>query len=203
MGKRMFIWDQRLKGDTPAISAGDNLYKVDASTTIDHAFGWIRDYAGQQGGLDVLYIMCHGYYAWEENQQLQMSIAVGGYGLQLCKEGLTLTTVDGAGRAIEGKIKAIVIYSCGASSTQSNNAGTKKPGDGKYFCEQLCKKSKAEVYAADREQFYSPGVRHWYDPSTWGNKGIDFGKWEGTVYKYAPPDGTRTVMEKNASPSPV
>src|SRR5438105_7936727 len=93
MGKVMYIRDKRLKGNPPAISPGDNLFEVDDKWKLADAFLWVKNYAGSQSGLDVLNILCHGYYGWEDNVQLQMCIAVGGYGLQLCKEGLVLGNI--------------------------------------------------------------------------------------------------------------
>jgi hypothetical protein len=188
MDQRMTIHDRRLKGGiAPPIA--QNTFAVDDKWTLRNAFLWVHNYAKAKGGLQMLNIMCHGFYGWEDNAQLQACIAVGGYGLQLCKEGLTLHTIDTVASLIKGQIKEITIYACGTASTQSNNRGS--AGDGKYFCKQLAAKTKAVVYGADREQVYNYWKGH-------PEKPIDFGDWEGNVFRFWP-DGRQELVESRAA----
>jgi hypothetical protein len=187
--ERMTIHDKRLQGNPPPIS--QNTFQVDENWKIVNAFAWVSSYAKSKNGLDVLYIMCHGLYVYEENDQVQASGPIGGYGLQLCSEGLTVNNVAAVGKMIEGLIDNIVIFACGAASDQSSSLI-----NGQYLCANLAVKSKATVYAADRKQWYNPG-------STSGGSAdvpLDFGAWEGTVYSFTP-DGIVRPIEKNSSPS--
>src|SRR5580693_6047660 len=90
MPSSMLIHDARLEGNPPGDMA-DNTYEVDENVPIAHALGWIAEYSRRSGGLSDLYVMCHGY---EGNFDLRNQACVpqthGGFGLALCKEGLTL-----------------------------------------------------------------------------------------------------------------
>lgn len=185
MGERMTIHDRRLLGNPPAIA--QNTFHVDGTWELSNAFVWVGNYARSKSGLEILYIMCHGLYGWEENQQLQASTAVGGYGLQLCKQGLTLSTISVVATNIRRHIDNIVIYACGTASGQSNNWGTGRAGDGQHFCKQLARQTSAMVYAADRKQIYT------YYPGS-ATLPLDFGRWEGTVYRFDP-NGSIRAME--------
>ena len=187
MGERMTIHDKRLLGNPPAIA--QNTFQVDANWELSNAFLWVGNYARSKGGLDILYVMCHGLYGWEENRQLQASIAIGGYGLQLCKQGLTLATMNVVATNIRSLISNIVIFACGAASAQSNNWGTGRAGDGQHFCKELAKRTRSVIYAADRMQVYT------YYPGS-ATLPLDFGRWEGTVYRFDP-DGSIQAMESS------
>src|ERR1700727_3192577 len=58
----MLVHDMRLAGGTPSNLAANN-YEVDGAVPVQHAFDWIHSYAQTQGGLDNLYILCHGFEA--------------------------------------------------------------------------------------------------------------------------------------------
>jgi hypothetical protein len=91
MASSMLVHDRRLAGNPPG-NLADNTYRVDATVPIAHAIGWIAEYARRSGGLTDLYVMCHGFESTANyGQQMSMNTAArGGFGLQLCTEGLSL-----------------------------------------------------------------------------------------------------------------
>ena len=188
MSENMTIRDARLLGNPPGLSF--NTFTVDQNWDLGAAFLWVKNFARSNGGIDTLYVLCHGLYTWEENVQLQASIPIGGYGLQLCKQNLTLSTVDMVGTLVNGLIRNMVLFACGAASTQSNNATQRD----QTFCRMLAKKTGAVVYGADRMQVYYPMA---------GTKSpMNFAEWEGTVYRFDPDGGVRAV-ERNAPKTPT
>ncbi len=190
MPKRMLVHDARLNGASPSIA--QNQYEVGAGDPTDHIIGWIGYYARSQGGIDELIVMCHGYAVLADNvAQMTRPDAIGGAGLQLGRDGLTLRNVgltrnwrkpDGS-----AAIQKVYLYACGASAPSMYNDPFY---DGRRFCGEMALHSGAEVYAAD--------VLQWY---TTGSTGvIDFGNWEGRVYKYSPDDGQPTQVKLPRQP---
>lgn len=187
--ENMTIRDARLLGNPPNLTF--NTFTVDATWELASAFLWVKNFAKAHTRLDTLFILCHGLYQWEENNQLQASIAVGGYGLQLCKQNLTLGTVDVVSNQIKGLVDNIVLFACGSASTQSNNPAQRD----QTFCKKLAEKTKAVVYGADRMQVYFPML---------GTKSaMNFAEWEGTVYRFDPDGKTVDVVEKNVAKTPT
>jgi hypothetical protein len=184
----MLIHDKRLAGRTPSKLAENN-YEVDGNVSIKHMIDWVHSYAGSQGGLDDLYIMCHGYEAnWNLGDQTCTRFQVGGFGLAICAEGLDLTNA-GLMAALKGDIKTITIFACATADTGEGNEGT--VADGMRFCGEIALWTGATVIAATQTQFYSHerSLLDWID----GRDGeIDFGSWEGPVYSFSPDDGSAT-----------
>jgi len=180
----MLVHDTRLEGNSPRDLA-DNTYNVDQTVPIGHAVGWIAEYARRSGGLSDLYVMCHGYegnFNYEDNSSTNE--AHGGFGLQLCKEGLslynaTLTT------SFKDRIRKITIFACATADTASYNVGT--GADGMRFCGEIALWSQAEVVAAVQTQYYNKNRTFW-DWLTRSNRAgtINFGEWEGPVYSFTP-----------------
>jgi hypothetical protein len=54
--------------------------------------------------------------------------------------------------AIHRKVEHIIVYSCGAANTERRNQGTR--ADGRYLMGALAIHTNANVYAADRIQWY-------------------------------------------------
>jgi hypothetical protein len=182
----MIVHDTRLSGNAPRIA--QNIYKVDATTDISHCIGWIRTYAQTQTGLDELLIMCHGYEAhWDLGSQSSTLQEAGGFGLQLCKDGLSLYNASLV-RSWNGLINRITIYACAVADTGSGNEGT--AGDGRRLMGEIALYSGAEVIASSKTQYYS---------ISWWSKQIDFGKWEGPVYRFDPDTGRPSQI----SPGPM
>lgn len=192
----MIMWDNRLAdlastqqcADVGPPTWADNAFVVGDSWDIGNAFLWVGNYARSQGGLDALYIMCHGYYTQDDSASLGMCmLAVGGFGLALCKQGLVQSTLPVVISRLSGcGIKAIVIFACGAASDQGNHSFARA------MWQQLAVGTGATVYGADREQLYTIT----YHGAT------DFGQWEGTVWQFNP-DNTVLPVESNPSPYPI
>lgn len=192
--KRMIWHDKRLLGVAPPIA--NNTHVVDGNTDLDGSIGWIAHYAETQGGLDELIIMCHGF---ETNADLSKRMStlktVGGFGLQICKQGLTIGNVNKVEKwwpdpkdPTTALIQRITIYACGSADTGPGNAGTW--GDGMRFMGYFAMKSGAYVIAAKEAQTYNPESVRPVNPLP-----IDFGEWEGPVYLFSPETGTGTPYQ--------
>lgn len=110
----------------------------------------------------------------------------GGMGLELGREDVTHTNVA-MWSAIAGKVDNIVVYSCGAGDTQPGNEGT--TADGRYLMGALAIHANANVYAADKIQWYGT----FNDLS---NGRYEFGAWEGTLYKFPPSGNPPTIVAR-------
>lgn len=189
----MLVHDLRLAGQTPG-NLAENNYEVDGSVPIQHMIDWIHSYAQSQGGLENLYILCHGYEAnWNLGDQTCTRFQVGGFGLALCAEGLDLSNAS-LTAALKGDIKTITIFACATADTGAGNQGT--AADGMRFCGEIALWTKAAVIAATQTQFYTLETTFW----DWikGRQGtIDFGDWEGPVYRFSPDDGSATQISPN------
>lgn len=168
MGKSIILHDRRLAGAAP-ISRETTTIRLDAATPIAQVFSAIKTLV-RLDGVQNLYILCHGYAG--QSARGQVCADMGGEGLELGREGLMHANVARWG-AIRGDVENIVVHSCGAADTQPENVGTN--ADGKYLMGSLAIHANATVYAGDRIQ--------WYAGST---ATIDFGHWEGTLWKFAP-----------------
>jgi hypothetical protein len=92
-------------------------------------------------------------------------------GLQLGKENVLHTNVS-SWVAIKDCVKKIVIYACASADTEPGNRGT--TADGQYLLGALAIHANADVYGADRIQ--------WYSGATSGD--VHFGKWEGQLWHF-------------------
>src|SRR6185437_74547 len=151
----------------------------------------IAHYARGNRGLSDLYVMCHGYEAdWNLHDQTCTGQERGGFGLCLCKEGLTLTNVS-LTAAVKGLIKKITLFACAPADTAPYNLGTQ--ADGRRVCGEMALWTGAEVIAAVQTQYYVT------------NKAgtIDFGLWEGPVLSFTPnfPNGRRINANSRSASS--
>ena len=169
----ILIHDKRLAG-TPPGDLAERIYEVDDKVAIQHAISWIGHYARQRKHLTNLYVMCHGYEAdWDLQNQMCTGQEHGGFGLCLCKEGLTLSNVS-VTSSLKGLITRIVIFACATADTAPYNIGT--AADGRRLCADNAQYTGAQVIAAVQTQYY-----------TTNKKGvIDFGMWEGPVLSFSP-----------------
>jgi len=182
----MIVHDRRLGGATPL---NYNYVKVvGPGVSIASVIGSVAHY-GASKPLDALHILCHGYES-HVNLADQSSVpdAVGGFGLQLCTEGLTLYNATLTARW-RGRVNRIVVFACAPADTGRGNEGT--GGDGRRLCGELALWSNAEVIAARDTQYYDTVPARYPGNRTVGNT-IDFGAWEGPVYSFTPdvPGGT-------------
>jgi len=184
MAGRMIWHDTRLQGAAPPIAA--NTHVVGATSELDNSISWIATYAGTQGGLDELIIMCHGLEAnWDLSRQMSTNRQVGGFGLSICKQGLNLGNVGKlrAWNPASGRlISRITIYACGTADTGPGNAGTW--ADGRRFMGEFAIHSGAYVVASRDAQTYNPESVRPANPLP-----IDFGAWEGPVFLFDPKTG--------------
>jgi hypothetical protein len=191
--KRMIWHDKRLLGNAPPIA--DNTHVVDATTDLDGSIGWIAHYAETQGGLDELIIMCHGMEGnFDLSKQASTMKAVGGLGLQICKQGLNIGNVNKVEKWLPDRkdpttalIQRVIIYSCAAAETGPGNVGTW--GDGMRFMGYFAMNSGAFVVAGRDAQGYT-GAND--------KQLIDFGDWEGPVYLFSPVDGKASPYQPGA-----
>ncbi len=158
----MLVHDQRLAGNPPSIA--HNTHIVNAGTPTMGIIRWVGTYAQRRNGLDKLIIMCHGYHS-----------GLAFNGLQLGAKNLTIRNLVNT-TLWNPHISSIIIYACGAG-----NPGFVGPASsGRQFCRDLAGYSGANVYASDQNQLYHGST------ST-----INFGSWEGQVYRFSP-NGTIT-----------
>jgi hypothetical protein len=183
MANYLAIRDRRLQGGVPS-RPRLRIVNTDAKTSINVAFREIYWESRNSGKIDTLFILCHGYAG--ENQRAAVSMDAGGMGLQLGREDMTQGNVN-IWTAIKDLVTNIVVYSCAAANTEAGNEGT--DADGRYLMGALAIYTNANVYAADRIQWYN----------TWQGKpngAFDWGAWEGELW-YFPPSGAA------ASPVPL
>lgn len=174
MAEYVVLRDLRLTGNLPGTTASwwHNLNHVSvyASIHLRTAFRLIRDYHTEHGKMHSLFILCHGFAG--SSTVRQQSGDFGGQGLQLGLENVTHANV-GNWTAIAGFFENIVVYACGAANTEQGAEFTAE--DGQYLMGALAIHTRADVYAANRIQWYNP-------------RNFDFGSWEGQLYRF-PPSG--------------
>lgn len=178
----MAIHDRRLRGGVPA-RPGLAIHHTDASTPLRVVFNHIRHYAGA-GKIHSLFILCHGYAG--ANKRLHMSMDAGGMGLQLGREGMRQSNVN-QWVAIKDKVSNIVIYACAAADTQPGNERTE--ADGQYLMGALALCTNADVFAANRIQFY-------FTHADLPRGAFDFSTWEGDLYKFSKMNGRSVTTNK-------
>jgi hypothetical protein len=198
MPHSMIVHDMRLNGATPLNY--NYVLEVNAKTSIDHVIQRVAHY-GRIRQLDALHIFCHGYEAtWNLQAKMCMPQAHGGFGLELCREGLTLFNVSKTS-AWKGLVEEIVLFACAPADTGEGNVGTY--GDGKRFCGELALWCNAAVIAARDTQYYDRRAVT-YSGGRKVAATIDFGDWEGPVCKFTPgkPEGERYLAGRydNANP---
>lgn len=189
----MTIFDDRLIPSDAAPGSGppnlaDNTFRVDGTWSLANAFLWVRNFANGQPGqrLSPFNIMCHGFYNWAESAELMASTVVGGFGLQLCREGLVPGTIATIAPLVRGKLGDVLIFACGAGSGQAGGSQ-----NGRTFCTELAVQLNCIVYAADRKQVFNY--------SRAAPAPLNFGEWEGTISRYTP---DRQVVPVGSFPSP-
>jgi hypothetical protein len=186
MAKYIVLHDQRLGGSAPQRRSITNL-TVNASISLFGLFPVIRA-LGQLDGPQGLYVLCHGYAGINNSQRVCTD--AGGMGLQLGREGVLHSNVS-RWSELRGAFSSIVVYSCAAADTQWANRGT--AADGQYLMGALALYTNATVYAADRIQWYRTAGGA-------ANGTIDFGAWEGTLWKFEP-NGLSSPVQGNRVPT--
>jgi len=160
---KYFIFrDKRLKGKLSYASLAI-LSELDEDTSVTTAFGRLYLQAKNQGKINTLFILCHGYVN---------DFDQGGLGLELGKEDLTINNVI-KWAALKELVDTIVVCACSAAYTGHSMLQPWIVQDGQALMSSLSKITGATVYAADRLQTYF-------------TNDFNFGKWEGTVYTFWP-----------------
>ena len=167
--------DRRLEGGVPYRSHLA-IVNTDGTKPLSQAFARIKASA-ERGTIHSMFVLCHGYAG--ENLRARVSMDAGGMGLELGSEGVFHGNVH-RWTAIAGKVRNIVVYSCAAGDTQAGNEGT--TADGRYLMGALAIHAEANVFAADRIQWY-------HTHRGLANGRYDFGAWEGRLLHF-PPDGS-------------
>lgn len=172
MPKYIVLRDQRLVGGVP--NRGNmGIINTDGATPLGHTFKAIRGMTASAKA-EVMFILCHGFAG--ANMLRWMSIDAGGYGLMIGTENMKHRNVA-MWEAIRGCVACIVVYACAAANTEPGNEGT--ASDGEYLMGALAIHTGADVYAADRIQ--------WYDTYRGLARGrMEFGRWEGRVLRFDP-----------------
>jgi hypothetical protein len=205
MAGRMIIHDYRLTGAVPS-SLRSNIYQVNARTPLRHAFNWASQYANRVGGLDDLWIWCHGFEGIINDSDLASCYQAGGFGLELCQENLTFATVNVTSvlKTPAPKVRRIVVFSCAAADSPGTTAAMHAGSDGMRLMGELALWSGATVIASDQTQYY-----HWrptvmqrlFGETTRNEFPIDFGDWEGNVYEFSPVTGRPTPVAAALRPA--
>jgi uncharacterized protein YycO len=167
----MAVRDKRLPGGVPS-RANLAIHNTDASTPLRGLFNHVRLYAGA-GKINSAFVLCHGYAG--ANKALNLSMDAGGMGLQLGQEGLRHSNVA-EWTQIKNKVTNIIVYACAAADTQPGNENTK--ADGKYLMGALALHTNANVYAADKIQWYFT-----YRGMPTG--AFNFGAWDGQLFMFS------------------
>jgi hypothetical protein len=165
-GRIVIIHDTRLAGDSP--SGNITLIRVNGTTPLSEMVQRLKNVAFQFGGEVRVRILCHGY---------EDSAGHGGYGLQLCREGLLLSSVNQLAPLNGDLGYYIKIYSCATADVAPGHAGG--IGDGRMLCSRIARITGTGVFAADATQYYS-------NSTLFGLIGrpIDFGGWEGNLLEF-------------------
>jgi len=135
-----------------------------------------------------LLILCHGYESTSTgNSSIPMAL---GFGLQFGMESLTLKNI-GVLAPLYGAVQDIILYACGPANTDAAARGTY--GDGQQFCREMAACTNANVYASDVSQEYN-NLRYDNSQMICETIPIDFGQWEGHVYRFSP-DGSMLMVQ--------
>lgn len=177
MSKYVIARDTRLLGtfESGLQQTHPDLLMLSSSASVPLASlfsGMIGAQGGQSSVPDrTLYVLCHGFAG--SSAQRQQSGDFGGMGLQLGMEGVLHSNVNRWDK-IRNVFRDIVVYACGAGDTQAGSEGT--TADGRYLMGALAIHTGANVFAADRIQWYR-------------RTGFNFGNWEGQLYRFPPSGG--------------
>lgn len=129
MGTYVALRDRRLSGGVPARS---NLHIVNTSgtTPLGQAFASINSAARSAGGLQAMFILCHGYAG--TNDRARVCMDAGGMGLQLGREDVLRQRGDVDGHPPQGGAHHRVLVRRGEhGAAEPGNAGGRPLSDGR------------------------------------------------------------------------
>lgn len=180
MAVNVIAHDRRLEGRAPATNMHSFSIEVSEDTPLDEFFNETAEIADAHGGIDVLYIMCHGLHVIAEDTTA----------LQFCHELISYRNVSEFQR-LRGKVDRIVLFACHAAETTMTQSG-----DGDELCRRIALNAAAEVTAAREVQTYyrEEHCSLFFCEET----AIEFGDWEGEVVVYGR-DGS--IISRFGNPS--
>lgn len=174
------VHDRRLIGVPPSGSI-----QVDSTIPISSLLGTLRG----KGRINRLAIMCHGGHGNTGDPRI---MSVNDTGLELCRENLTLNNVAQT-HVLKGKVERIILYVCSPALTRSNNEnGTAR--DGWRFCQSLATYTDAPVVASTVTQQFHRFRGTWDYITSRGEGLLNFGRWEGPLWEFAPGGGARQLQ---------
>lgn len=129
--------------------------------------------------------MCHGLSGPILDTNTRESAVELGFGLQFCRETLTLANVS-ATNVLKGRINTIVLYACGPARTRPGYENSQ--ADGWRFCRELAAFTNARVIASAHTQYYHAAPKSFFHQmlSLGPQDEMDFGAWERSVMKIDP-----------------
>lgn len=111
----------------------------------------------------------------------------GGFGIQLAREGLHLTTVGQLRpfRALLDPDARVLVYACGAAVDAYPADPNNVLGNGRMLMAQLAATLGVPVFASEATQRF---MNKTYTPQFFGSATTfsDFGAWEGAVFRFEP-----------------
>lgn len=165
----IIVHDSRLLGDSPA---EPGVIQVGRQTPLQQMIARVRNAANVHGTEVRVKIFAHGIYADVNRPD------TGGYGIELCRENLTLGTVKQL-QSWNGYVSyGIDVYSCGAANLAPWRVGL--DGDGWLLCSRIALLTGTTVRAALLPQLY----HHFGGILGLFRMPIDFGGWEGVVLTF-------------------
>lgn len=183
------LHDTRLNG-RPLIRSG-MVFTVDNAKSLGSTLQRIRGMASRAGGsISEFAIMAHGLSGGVHDSREGISTSALGFGLQVCKENITLANTSELS-VLDGLFPVIILYACGPANTRQGFAGTR--ADGNRFCREIAAYTNAEVIAGAHTQWYH---------RRGSSEIIDFGRWEGPVYRFLP-DGTVMPHHPSSHSPPI
>jgi len=182
---KVILHDTRLIGRVPP--GIGTIIEVNGSTPITDAFRRVA--AAVNSSPAELVIACHGYMGHEYGQASH-TVAAGGSGLHLCREGLVIGNVSLAS-SLSGIFQRTWLMACGPAGTAVH--------DTRPFCRELAHYLDSTVIASEQSQTYRFGET---DRSVGESRlTLRFGAWEGRVFSFNP-DGTVSDFNQSETPLP-
>jgi hypothetical protein len=178
---------------------------VNGATELDRLLQDIKGRVGKGNKIGVLSILCHGlaHAEYEDEAKTKIKIWHGGFGMEFCKEDITLKTVSrfgGLKGLFANRALGIKLIGCAAAAQEVFNvvpSGKEKMRSfGKRLCWSLARATGTGIMAstslqdADVNKLYKKvTVRSGWDITEKEEEVaqcVEPGKWEGKVWIFTP-----------------
>jgi hypothetical protein len=185
--------------------SGSSKYRivVNEKTLLDRFFSDLKERLGKDDKIGTLSILCHGFgkYQYPDEEKKKKPDIRGGFGLELCKEGVALGNAKlfaALKGAFDTEKPTIMILGCAAAVEETFNvvpSGKEKATSfGRKMCLAIAKATGALVVASTSKQDIDVMEVTYIErerglPVEKREKCVDPGRWEGKVWAFAP-DGT-------------